>query len=378
MNVVTGMTSIARNADTPERKTYCLDKIDEAAQHLLGLINDILDMSKIEADEFELSFNEFNFVKMVRRALTPFDFRVAERAQTLSVELDDTIPDIIVSDEKRLAQVIMSLVSNAVKFTPERGAISLSAKKINENDVDCVIRFEVKDTGIGIPKEQQEIIFASFEQLDGGTARRFGGAGLGLTISKRIVDMMGGRIWLESEPGQGASFLFEIQVQIGAQGTSGSLPVESDEKTSQRRQEVKELPTNSDVFEARLFAERRILVAEDVEINREILAALLEDSGIQMTFACNGAEAVEKFRTAPDDYEIILMDIHMPDIDGYEATKLIRSSGLLRAASIPIIAMTANVFPEDIERCLAAGMNGHLGKPVDVDMLVAELKKYLL
>ena len=377
MNAIIGMTTLAKDSDDPKRTTYCLGKISEASQHLLGVINDILDMSKFETDKFELAFSEVNFAKMLQRVINTLHFRVEERQQTLSLDIDGDIPATIVSDEQRLAQILTNLLSNAVKFTPAQGAISLSARKIAEEDGICTLRFVVQDTGIGISEEQQKRLFVSFEQADGGLTRKFGGTGLGLAIAKRIVDMMDGRIWVESELGKGSVFTFEIKAKTGA-GKQAS-PVLSDgsaalfDATGQ---------TGAAQDGARngvpLFAGKRILVAEDVEINCEVVSSLLENTGVELVFAVNGAEAVAAFSTAPEKYDAILMDIHMPEVDGYEATRRIRASGLQRADTIPIIAMTANTFREDIDRCLASGMNSHLAKPIDLPLLIAELTKHLL
>jgi PAS domain S-box-containing protein len=351
LNAVLGMTTVAKSTDDPGRKASCLDKIQDASQHLLSVIGDILDMSSLEADNFKLAPREFNFTQMARRVVNSLAFLVEEKKLALSVDLDEGIPADIRADEQRLAQVLTILLSNAVKFTPEHGAISLIAKKTAIGDGRCTLRFVVQDTGIGISEEQQKHLFVAFEQADGGFARKFGGTGLGLAIAKGIVEMMDGRIWVESEPGKGSSFFFEIMAETGEQADAlpGGDPLPG----------------------------KRVLIAEDVDINREVISALLEDTGLEIVFACDGAEAVAKFSAAPGDYNVILMDIHMPDVDGYEATRRIRSSGLPGADAIPIIAMTANVSQEDIEHCLAVGMNSHLGKPINIALLLAELKKYL-
>jgi CheY-like chemotaxis protein len=203
-----------------------------------------------------------------------------------------------------------------------------------------------------------------------------------LAISKRIVNMMGGRIWVESELGQGATFIFDIKARTGVQqkaplvspdDDSATIP-DTDQQAYEPQDSQDDVPVPLDAYS---FTGKRILVAEDVAMNREIVSAFLEDTGVELVFAFDGAEAVAKFSAAPDAYDLILMDIHMPNMDGYEATRRIRASGMHKADTIPIVAMTANVFREDIERCLAAGMNSHLGKPVDFDLLLVELKKHL-
>jgi len=369
MNAIIGMTAIGKITGDNERMAYCLDKINEASRHLLGVINDILDMSKIEADKLELSFSEFDFRNMIKQVQNIIHLHSSQKDQSFIIEIDKNIPGNIISDKQRLAQVITNLLSNAVKFTPKNGAVSLSAKKISDSDGSCAIRFAVKDNGIGISEEQQEHLFNPFEQADGSISRKFGGTGLGLAISKRIVEMMGGNIWVESELGKGASFIFEIIVKKGAE--------------TKETKETKEDITvgegiDEDISNTGIFTGKNILIAEDVDINREIIGALLEPTGIKIEFAFDGEGTVREFLSNPDKYDLILMDIHMPLVNGYEATEKIRASGLPAAEKIPIIAMTANVFREDVERCLAAGMNSHLGKPVDIHEVIERLKKYLL
>jgi CheY-like chemotaxis protein/nitrogen-specific signal transduction histidine kinase len=367
LNAIIGMTNIAKNSQDVEKKNYCLSRIENASVHLLGVINDILDMSKIEADKFELSYTEFDFEKMLLRVTGVIDYQVDEKAQHFSVETDPGIPDFIISDEQRLSQVVANLLSNAVKFTPERGDISLTVRKESEQDGLCTLFFEVKDTGIGITGEQQGRLFHSFEQADSGISRRFGGTGLGLAISKRIVEMMNGRIWVESEYGQGAAFRFTIQAKVGRK-----LKMAGTEEPSAKKSR----------FPEKDLAGTRILLAEDVEINREIVLAILEPFGLTITCAKNGREAVELFEEHPQDYDIIFMDIHMPEMDGYEATRRIRIFEETRrrdeecSGEVPIIAMTANVFTGDIVKCREAGMNDHVGKPLDLIEVMVKLKHY--
>ena len=359
MNAVIGMTAIGKAAATAEKKDYSLHKIEGASKHLLGVINDVLDMSKIEADKFELLCEEFDFHSMMDHVTNIIGMYMAEKKQDFTIDIDSKIPGYIVTDEQRLAQVITNLLSNAVKFTPEHGKIALSAEITDSSENNHTIRFTVKDSGIGISEEQQSRLFTPFEQADGSTCRNFGGTGLGLSISKRIVELMGGSIWIESELGKGASFIFQIKVR-SCDVSNVIADVETDEYE-----------------EYGILEGKRILVAEDVEINREIISAVLEETGADIVFATTGSEAVKHFQTAPNDYVLILMDVNMPEMDGYEATNCIRSSGLKQADKIPIIAMTASVFREDIERCLACGMNGHLGKPLDTMKVISTIKKHL-
>jgi CheY-like chemotaxis protein len=362
MNAIIGMTALAKNAEGAERKDYCLAKIEDASTHLLAVINDILDMSKIEANKLELSIVPFGFERLLRKTADVIQFRIDEKRQRFTVDIDSAIPPVIEGDDQRLAQVITNLLSNAVKFTPENGAIALRASLEKEEDGICTIRIEVSDTGIGISGEQRRHLFTSFEQADSGTSRKFGGTGLGLAISRRIVNLMGGDIHVESESGRGSRFIFTIQARRSAEESA-----EQDD------------PANRPPSETADFSGRRILVAEDVDINREILCSLLEPTGIAIDTAANGVEAVEKFRARPGAYDLILMDVQMPEMDGYEATRRIRAFEAETGAAwgAPIIALTANVFREDVEKCLAAGMNDHLGKPLVMEEVTAILRSYL-
>jgi PAS domain S-box-containing protein len=367
MNAIIGMTSIGKSADNAGRKDYCFTKIEGASSHLLGVINDILDMSKIEANKFELSPVEFNFEKMIRSAVNVINFRVDEKQQRLTVQIDKKIPKNLITDEQRLVQVITNLLGNAVKFTPENGSISLDAGFLEEKDGLCTIEITVRDTGIGITPAQQENLFNSFQQAEVSTTRRYGGTGLGLAISKSIVEMMGGTIRVESEQGKGAAFIFTIQAKKSDRvndAVNGHPEAEHN---------VKE----EEPVLVGIFAGRRILLVEDVEINREIMLALFEPTKLEMDCAENGAEAVRKFSAAPGRYELIFMDIQMPEMDGYEATRHIRALDMPKAKTVPIIAMTANVFREDIEKCIEAGMNSHVGKPLNFIEVLEKLKGYL-
>jgi signal transduction histidine kinase/CheY-like chemotaxis protein len=492
MNAIIGMTAIAESSNDLEKKNYCLEKIKNASNHLLGVINDILDMSKIEANKFDLSYTEFDFEKMLIRVTNVVEFKIEEKQQDFFINCDDNVPDFIVSDEQRLSQVITNLLSNAIKFTPEAGKITLNVRKIDEQDRLCTIQVEVSDTGIGVSEEQKAQLFNSFVQADSSISRKFGGTGLGLAISKRIVEMMSGRIWVESELGKGSTFAFCFQAERGhgakkapqrscmkladlrslvvddsedlreyflsmankigfhsdaaedgraalklleegrrydiffvdwrmpgmsgaeltriirdtvggeatviiisamewakiedearAAGANGFIPkplfpslvVDCINQYLSRPEDPRSGKETEASEDLRLEG-KRILLAEDVEINREIVIALLEPYGLAVNCAENGLEAVREFERHPYDYDIIFMDVHMPEMDGYEATRKIRSLDLRRAKEVPIIAMTANVFAEDVEKCKAAGMNDHVGKPLDMEQVIAALVKY--
>jgi CheY-like chemotaxis protein len=517
MNAIIGMTTIGKNAKDMERKDYALGKIEDASTHLLGVINDVLDMSKIEANKMELSPAEFSFERMLQKVTTVVNFRIEEKQQKFSIRIDKDIPKTLIADDQRLAQVITNLLSNAVKFTPENGSIDLDTRFLEEEKGLCNIQISVSDTGIGISREQQKRLFSSFQQAESNTTRKFGGTGLGLAISKSIVEMMGGKIWIESELGKGSTFTFNVKVKRGATkekqrllhpdvdwsnirimavdddpdilayfldvaqgfGISCETAISGNEAISLMKQKggchiyfvdwkmpgmdgiqlARELKTKAsensvvimisaaewsviendakkagvDKFLSKplfastiseiinecmgvddyqekemqtvipgLFKGYRILLVEDMEINREVVIALLEPTQLEIECAENGLQAVRMFKKDPDKYSLIFMDIQMPEMDGYEATRRIRvieseldaggnfsgdktpgddgaqSDNMNLRRQIPIIAMTANVFREDIEKCLDAGMDGHVGKPIDIDEVMEKLRTYLL
>jgi signal transduction histidine kinase/ABC-type amino acid transport substrate-binding protein/AmiR/NasT family two-component response regulator len=376
LNAIIGMTTIGKSATELERKDYCFVKVQNASAHLLGVINDILDMSKIEAGKFQLSPVEFNFEKLVQKVVDVMGFRLEEKQQKFTASIDGAIPKLLIADDQRLTQVITNLIGNAVKFTPEQGSISLDVQMLEEEEDVCTIQVSISDTGIGISKEQQKRLFDSFQQAESSTTRRFGGTGLGLAISKNIVEMMGGSIKIKSALGKGSTFIFTVQAKRG----------------DPQKQELLDLDAGAGTESDNCFAGRRILLVEDIEINREIVLALLEPTQVEIDCAENGVEAVRAFKEAPEKYDMIFMDVQMPKMDGYEATRRIREieaelktelrkkrSQLLseRPKSVPIIAMTANVLREDIDKCPEAGMNSHVGKPLDINEVIAKLHAYL-
>ena len=371
LNAIIGMTTIGKSALDTGKKDYAFEKIEDASTHLLGVINDVLDMAKIEANKMELSVTEFAFEKIINRVVNVINFRVEEKQQSLHISIDENIPKKVIGDDLRLSQIITNLLSNAVKFTPEGGSIQMKAALLEEKNGIYTIRFEVIDSGIGISPEQQARLFSSFQQADSSTSRKFGGTGLGLVISKRFIELMGGEIHIKSEPGKGAAFIFTIKVERGKEErTSGHYGNRDNIQILTADDDCPDLPAT--------FPGRRVLVAEDVEINREIVLALFEPMELETDCVENGKEALRLFSENPDRYDMIFMDIQMPEMDGFEATRRIRALEQENSMKvIPIIAMSANVFRQDIEKCQQAGMNDHVGKPLDMEVITGKLRKYL-
>ena len=363
LNAIIGMSIIARTADTPEKREQALKKIEAASIHLSGVINDILDMSKIESGRLELCEEPFVLDGLVSSAVSVVSHRLAEKNLLFTVNVDPSTPSCLSGDQQRLQQVIINLLANAVKFTPEGGAVTLDIAPVERLPASCRLRVAVSDTGIGIAKEHQKKLFRSFEQADSSVSRRFGGTGLGLVISKSIVEMMGGEIAVSSEEGCGSCFHFTVVLQTVAESSLESSRVHH---------------AAACIDYTGRFEGRRILLAEDIDINQEIVIALLESTGVSIDTAENGRIALDLFEEQPERYDLVLMDIHMPEMDGYEAARRIRASDVPHGRTVPIIAMTANAFREDIERCLDAGMNDHLSKPVSVDKMMSAIGRYLL
>jgi signal transduction histidine kinase len=366
LNAVIGMINIANEETTVEGIKVYLEKAGNAANHVLGVINDILDMSKIEANKLELSDAEYDFGKMITSVVDVASIRAQEKNIQVVVNLDANIPQFVISDELRLSQVITNLMTNAIKFTPDNGKVTLTTQKLEEKDDEVSIRVEVTDTGIGISPEQKAKLFLPFNQADRTIAKQFGGTGLGLAISKRIVELMQGKIWFESELGKGTKFIFTLKMK---KGTHAAAAVGVQAAEAPKAYVIKA----SDLHLQGIT----ILAAEDMDFNREVLSKYLEKTGVTIDYAENGKEAVEKFKMNYEKYSMIFMDINMPEMDGDEATKIIRALDMPKAKEIPIIAMTADVFKEDVEKCLSVGMNDHISKPIVPKIIYAKLKQHL-
>ena len=357
LNAITGMTTIGKGAGGVKEKDNAFEKIESASSHLLGVINDILDMSKIEAGKLEIYEEAFDLEKTINKALNIIMFRVEEKNQIFKMEIEENVPMSIVGDDQRLTQVLTNLLGNAVKFTPAEKEIRLKIQVLNQSEKRATLMFSIIDQGIGISRKQQKRLFTSFTQAEASTTRKFGGTGLGLAISKHIIELMGGTIWVESDLGEGAEFSFAINVE--------------------KREKEREATRPTEDLEDITYPGKVLLLAEDVDINREIVMAILEPTEIEIDYAENGQEAVELYQSDPERYHMIFMDVQMPIMDGYEASRKIRALDVPGAREIPIVAMTANVFREDVEKCLAAGMDAHLGKPLDIDAVLEALWKYL-
>jgi signal transduction histidine kinase/response regulator RpfG family c-di-GMP phosphodiesterase/NAD-dependent dihydropyrimidine dehydrogenase PreA subunit len=495
MNAIIGMTKIADNSSDIRKIQYCLNTIRISSSHMLGLINDVLDMAKIAAGKFDLIDAPFDMEKMLVKICDINMDKIAQKGLRLSVIIGDKMGIRYIGDEFRLSQVISNLVSNAVKFTPIDGRIVLSMDEVGERTGRRVLRFSVSDTGIGMTPDQIERIFYAFERADNSMTSYSDGTGLGLAISKNIVEMMNGRMWVESKFGSGSAFIFELELERGDARESASAPdilksdikvlIVDDDVQSQKsfksitaragaRAECAESadgalalvsaacsggqpydvvfikydmpdingldlskklggminmdsiaiivsffewskieeranglgisrfltspPFPTAILEmikdiacasspesgsqqepaepAFDFSDLTLLLVEDIEINREIFVALLEDTGVDIDIAVNGVEAVRKFSENPGKYDLIVMDIQMPEMNGYDATKTIRSLDDEHARSIPIIAMTANALADDIDKCLASGMNAHVSKPIDEKLIMGKIYEY--
>ena len=355
MNAIIGMTSLIRHdAGNKAKVIEYADKIDISSQHLLGIINDILDMSKIEAGKTVFKYTDFSMPDLIEELNTIFQPQIAERNQTLMVIKENIRHEWVNGDQVHLMQIFSNLLSNAVKYTQEGGKIQFLVEECEtKSSVYAKYRFLVSDNGMGMSADFKDTIFDAFTRAESSMTNKIQGTGLGMAITKNLVEAMGGTIDVESELGQGSCFEVLIDLRIA-----------EDRFVSSAEQAEKDEPAGN------VLKGMRFLCAEDNELNAEILMELLKIEGAECTICENGKRVLEAFeQSAPGDYDMILMDVQMPVMNGYEATKAIRRSSHELAKTIPIIAMTANAFSEDIQHSLAAGMNAHVSKPVEMKVL---------
>ena len=353
MNAILGMTQIASQSDSIDKVKDCIEQIEQSSQHLLGILNDILDMSKIESGKLEFSEEAFKLPDIVLFAVSLMQSRTDSAHIALTHDIDIK-NECVMADNMRLNQVILNLLSNAVKFSPTGGEIHISVRETELDEGMSEYLFQVSDQGIGMNEEQIGRLFKSFVQADSSISKRFGGTGLGLAISKSIVEVMNGRIWVESEVGVGSTFCFEVQMKT----LSGKENCDAKDGAGQEK--------DDELADAIDFSGKHALLTDDIEINRMIVMEMLSETGLIIEEAGNGREAVEMFQNSDIGYyDIILMDIQMPEMNGYEATKEIRNMDRADSKSTAIIAMTANALKADVEDALNAGMDGHIAKPID-------------
>jgi len=362
INGILGMTAIAlREPNIPAKVEYCLFKIDTASHHLLSLVNDVLDMSHIESGKTEIVHEPMDIRKTINNCVNIIQGKMADRSLQLITEFDQFKHPQVYGDELHLRQILMNILGNAEKFTPDGGKIMFRVKEKYTASNKLVYFFEIEDTGCGMKPEFLAHIFEPFTQEAGGARTQFGGTGLGMSITKKYVDMMGGKIAVKSEVGVGTIF------------TVG-LPFDAD-TSAHANADAEVMP---DLVESSPLDGVKVLLVEDNELNREVAQALLQDQGMHVSAAVNGQNAVFLFKNnPPGTYDIILMDIMMPVMDGLEATKQIRAMDRPDAKKIPIIAMTANAFEEDVRKSYDAGMNEHLSKPIILETLIKVLSKFV-
>ena len=360
MNAIIGLDNIAlRDPDLKPETREHLRKIGSSADHLLVLINDVLDMSRIEAGRMVLKNEEFLFREFLEQINIMINGQCQDKGLQYECNVVGEVRDYYYGDDMKLKQVMINILGNSVKFTESPGKVTFTVEQVTSDEDNCTMRFTMQDTGIGMDKEYIPKIFETFSQEDSITTNKYGGSGLGMAITKNFVEMMKGDIQVESEKGVGSTFTV-------------TLPLKASARSYEEQQK------DNGQLKASL-AGRRVLMAEDIEQNAEILADLLDLEEIESEHAVNGEEAVKMFsEKALGYYDVILMDVRMPVMDGLTAAKNIRSLDRPDAKVIPIIAMTANVFDEDVERSLEAGMNAHLFKPIEPDRLYETMARLIM
>jgi len=353
LNTITGMSSMGKLSQNVEKKDYCFDKVIESSQYLLEIINNISDITEIESGKLKLNMEEFHFNKMVQKVLDKYKQEIEEKSITLEIIIDNSIPEVLIGDEIRLMQVLSNLLNNAVKFSPKKGKIKFYIKLLSWVNNYNLLEVSIKDQGPGISEGEKELLFAPYYQAKKNTLHNFSSTGLGLTICKKLIELMDGRIWANSKINRGSTFYFTLKLKKG---------------------DIRNLKPHHLIDNEEIFEDYDILIAEDMTTNQEILNLLLKRTGISIDFANNGKEALKMFNENPDKYDLILMDIQMPILNGVETTVEIRKIN----QKIPIIAMTAHIFMDDINQFMEAGMTDHVSKPINFEKLINMLKLYLL
>lgn len=357
MNGVLGTLELLRLTQLDNKQSHYVEMAYQSGDYLLKILNDILDLSKFEAGKIKIENVVFDLRTAVTGVMNMFANQTASKGVELDVRLADDVPDWISADNTRLLQILINLVGNSLKFTSQ-GYVHINVSIQDKTEDKYILRFEVKDTGIGISKEAQARIFDSFEQADGSTTRQFGGTGLGLSLSQRLVKLLGGKIGVDSREGKGSTFWFTTEA-----GKADPEIIKSREVT----EPVRQLP------DVDLQDYGRVLIVEDNPVNQHITMGMVESFGLHAVVVSDGSEVLAALEASP--FELVLMDVHMPVMNGYEATKLLRSSDF---ENLPVIALTADVMKDDVDACYAAGMNDYLAKPVSIDELKKILTKWLV
>ncbi|HJP19240.1 MAG TPA: ATP-binding protein [Nitrospinota bacterium] len=357
MNSILGCSELLGKTSLDDMQKDYLKRVSESGKLLLGIIDDILDFSKFGFGKIKLESTPFNLEELIINVFKIIVSKMKDNHFDTYIDIDDAVPEYVGGDPMRLKQILVNLLGNAVKFTTqgEIGVIVSVEKKDNTSPDDCHLRFTVKDTGVGIPKEKQANIFESFTQADDSTTRLYGGTGLGLSICKSLVTAMDGTIWVESEPGKGSEFIFVVKMKKEKDVKEYNIKEEEEQKQGEEES----------------CAGVKMLVAEDVEENQIIIKYYCHDLGCKADYAMDGKEAIEKLKSS--QYDLCLMDIHMPVMGGIDATKIIRKE---INKNLPIIALTAAVMSDDQEKAMAAGMNDFLRKPIDMDKLREMILRY--